>query len=169
MIKRILAAVIAAVMMLSAFTAFAQEAPSNWVYTGNGTHAVLNADGTVAQSGSCNFEATCVPATCLYDGFWVHTCPVCLHSYKGNYIKAVGHHEFTNWLGNRDFTFTEDGTESRMCKVCGEKETRTQADSALYKQILGVKDFDFNYFVNAIKILGNGLITWVKIIIGFFK
>lgn len=169
MIKRILAAVIATVMILCSFTAFAQDAPSNWVYTGNGTHAILNEDGSVAQSGTCDVSATLVPATCLYDGFWVHTCSVCLHSYKSDYVKAVGHHEFTGWVGNRDFTFTEDGTESRVCKACGEKETRTQADSALYKQILGVKDFDFNFFVNAIKILGNALITRVKILIGFFK
>lgn len=169
MTKRILAFAFAALMLFSSVSASAADSNFGpWEFSSNATHTRVSlADPTVTETGECSYSTTHVPATCLYDGFDVNTCTVCQYTYKFNYVPPIGKHDFTDWMSNFDATFKENGTESRICKVCGEKETRTDEDSAYISLLLG--KFDFKLLLNALKSAGGWLVTIVKMIINVVK
>lgn len=56
-------------------------------------------------------------------------------SVLGSYTFEIKHvHTFGEWESNNDETFFKDGNKTRIC-TCGEKETATDENSAIIKQI----------------------------------
>lgn len=156
--KRIFAAMLAALMLMSAFSASAADA--QYTYNGNSTHT--SAAGTEA----CVYTDAVTPATCLYGGFTVHTCEKCGHNYKDTYTVAPGAHQFTIWMIHDDATFTKDATETRRCTVCGETETRNAEGTAGYKMLF---EFDLGVLGDAVKTLFNTVVAWGKLAIDIVK
>ncbi len=168
MIKRILAFALVAIMLLSAIPVSAADGYGPWEFANNGTHQRVSlTDPNDIQTGTCEFQTTVVPTTCLYVGFQVHTCIYCQYSYKDHYAQAVGAHDFTGWLPNGDADFTNDGTETRTCKVCGQTETRTDENSALYNVLLG--DFSFSLLIDAVKSGFGWIVTIGKMVVNVVK
>ncbi len=79
---------------------------------------------TIAATGH-NYTETIVAPTCTEQGYTLHTCTNCEHTYTDNEIAALGH-EFGEWQVITAATCTEVGLEQRTCE-CGETETRTIA------------------------------------------
>ena len=67
-------------------------------------------------------------AACTAEGEKTYTCE-CGHSYTES-IPALGH-SFGAYTYNNDATEDADGTETAVCSVCGEKDTRTAAGTKL--------------------------------------
>jgi len=82
---------------------------------------------TIAATGH-NYTETIVAPTCTEQGYTLHTCTNCEHTYTDNEIAALGH-EFGEWQVVTAATCTEEGQEQRTCE-CGETETRTIAATA---------------------------------------
>lgn len=76
-------------------------------YTGdlicNNCEAVLKKGEIIPATGKHDMEMTVYPPTCGEYGYTLHSCKNCDYSYKDNYVKATGNHEFV------------DG----FCKNCG--------------------------------------------------
>ena len=70
-----------------------------------------------------NYTANVVPATCIADGYTVHTC-ACGDSYTDNPTKATGH-SWEQWLIVKDATTTEEGQNMRICSSCETTEIKT--------------------------------------------
>ncbi len=70
------------------------------------------------------FKTKVVAPTCTDKGYTLHTCTVCKNSYKSDYTDAKGH-KFGNWATTKKATCTTDGTQTKTCSVCGEKQTQT--------------------------------------------
>ena len=66
--------------------------------------------------------------TCVATGIRTFTCS-CGSSYTEN-IPAIGH-SFGTYTYNNDATEQADGTETAICSVCGEKNTRTAAGTKI--------------------------------------
>lgn len=62
-------------------------------------------------------------ATCVEDGFEKYECSIC-HYTKEVVVKAPGH-TWGDWITDSEPTKTEEGSEHRVCSVCGENETRS--------------------------------------------
>ena len=82
---------------------------------------------TIAATGH-NYTETIVAPTCTEQGYTLHTCTNCEHTYTDNEIAALGH-EFGEWQVITAATCAEEGQEQRLCE-CGETETRTIAATA---------------------------------------
>ncbi|MBR6619135.1 MAG: hypothetical protein IKK85_02220, partial [Clostridia bacterium] len=102
---------------------------------------------------NCTYTSTSTASTCLESGYTKHECDVCGHSYIDSETPALGHkwgkwtddangtthtrecdacgekethdHEWGEWTYNEDGTFTENGTKTRACAICGAEETDT--------------------------------------------
>lgn len=61
--------------------------------------------------------------TCTSDGYYVLTCRLCDATWKTVTDKAYGH-RWGSWTVTKQPTCTEDGTETRECDECHEKESR---------------------------------------------
>ena len=82
---------------------------------------------TIAATGH-NYTETIVAPTCTEQGYTLHACTNCEHTYTDNEIAALGH-EFGEWQVITAATCAEEGQEQRTCE-CGETETRTIAATA---------------------------------------
>ena len=92
------------------------------------------------------------PATCTEAGnIAYYTCSVCEKTFSdaegtkevSDVTVAPAGHSFGEWTVTKEATVTEEGTETRTCSKCGEKETRqTERLPLLY--MLGDVDFDEN-------------------------
>ena len=67
-------------------------------------------------------------AACTSEGVKTYSCE-CGHSYTES-IPALGH-SFDAYTYNNDATEDADGTETAVCSVCGEQNTRTAAGTKL--------------------------------------
>lgn len=77
------------------------------------------------------YKITVVPPTCTEDGYTLYKCS-CGRWYteKG---KAKTGHKWKEWAVTVVPTASTEGTEERVCEVCGEKETRTVEKAELAK------------------------------------
>ena len=77
------------------------------------------------------YKITVVPPTCTEDGYTLYKCS-CGRWYteKG---KAKTGHKWKEWAVTVMPTASTEGTEERVCEVCGEKETRTVEKAELAK------------------------------------
>ena len=64
-------------------------------------------------------------STCAAEGVLTYTCS-CGDSYTES-IPKLTTHTFGNWTTTKAATCTTDGTQTRMCSVCGKTETKTIA------------------------------------------
>ena len=82
-------------------------------------------DSTVEDT----FTETTKTPTCTAQGGTVLTCRDCGYSYMTDPVPALGH-SFGEYVYDNNSSCTEDGTQTRKCTVCGEKETITAPDTA---------------------------------------
>ena len=64
------------------------------------------------------------PATCTVDGYSRTVCTVCGTVTDYQFLPATGHQYDDAWTVEKAATCTEEGTESRTCKNCDNKESR---------------------------------------------
>lgn len=76
---------------------------------------------TIAATGH-NYTETIVAPTCTEQGYTLHTCTNCEHTYTDNEIVALGH-EFGEWEIDVDPTYTQEGSKHRTCTRCDAEET----------------------------------------------
>lgn len=76
---------------------------------------------TIAATGH-NYTETIVAPTCTEQGYTLHTCTNCEHTYTDNEIAALGH-EFGEWEIDVDPTYTQEGSKHRTCTRCDTEET----------------------------------------------
>ncbi len=76
---------------------------------------------TIAATGH-NYTETLVAPTCTEQGYTLHTCTNCEHTYTDNEIAALGH-EFGEWEIDVDPTYTQEGSKHRTCTRCDAEET----------------------------------------------
>ena len=119
----------------------------------NGSHSKTCYNCGVEEKENCTYTATSTASTCLETGYTKHECDVCGHSYIDSETEALGHkwgkwtddangtshtrecdacgekethdHEWGEWTYNEDGTFSENGTKTRACAICGAEETDT--------------------------------------------
>ena len=119
----------------------------------NGSHSKTCCNCGVEEKENCTYTATSTASTCLESGYTKHECDVCGHSYIDSETPALGHkwgewtddangtshtrecdacgekethdHEWGEWTYNEDGTFSENGTKTRACAICGAEETDT--------------------------------------------
>lgn len=126
---------------------------STYSTNANGSHSKTCCNCGVEEKENCTYTATTTASTCLESGYTKHECDVCGHSYIDSETPALGHkwgkwtddangtshtrecdacgekethdHEWGEWTYNEDGTFTENGTKTRVCAICGAEETDT--------------------------------------------
>ena len=119
----------------------------------NGSHSKTCYNCGVEEKENCTYTSTSTESTCLETGYTKNECDVCGHSYIDSETQALGHkwgkwtddangtthtrecdacgekethdHEWGEWTYNEDGTFTENGTKTRACAICGAEETDT--------------------------------------------
>lgn len=117
----------------------------------NGSHSRTCCNCGVEEKENCTYTSTSTASTCLESGYTKHECDVCGHSYIDSETQALGHkwgkwtsdangtshtrvcdacgekethdHEWGEWTYNEDGTFSENGTKTRACAICGAEET----------------------------------------------
>ena len=77
-----------------------------------------------------NYTSVVTPSTCTAAGYTTYTCTRCQDSYVDDYTAVLGH-DFKNYVSNNNATCTANGTETGTCTRCPEKDTKTEANSAL--------------------------------------
>lgn len=70
-----------------------------------------------------SYTANVVPATCVADGYTVHSCS-CGDNYTDSTVQATGH-SWGQWLIVKDATTTEEGQNMRVCTSCEATEIKT--------------------------------------------
>ena len=78
----------------------------------------------------CNFVTQKTPATCTKEGYTLHVCTVCGHTFKDTYEDALGHKE-TDWIIDEDPTCTKEGTKHTECERCGKNPLQTETISKI--------------------------------------
>ena len=62
--------------------------------------------------------------TCTAQGYTTYTCTLCGDSYNDNFKNATGH-SWGEWKTTAAAECEKDGTQTRQCKNCTEKQTQT--------------------------------------------
>lgn len=75
------------------------------------------------------YKITTVQPTCTEDGYTLYKCS-CGRWYTEKGKEKTGH-KWKDWMVTVMPTASTEGTEERVCEVCGEKETRTLEKEAL--------------------------------------
>ena len=75
------------------------------------------------------YKITIVQPTCTEDGYTLYKCS-CGRWYTEKGKEKIGH-KWKEWTVTVMPTASTEGTEERVCEVCGEKETRTLDKAAL--------------------------------------
>ena len=83
------------------------------------------------------YTAVATPPTCTEEGYTTYTC-TCGESYVDDYVSATGH-TLGTWSYNGDAEYTsssnyQNGTQTRICTVCGETETIEAPNTALLRR-----------------------------------
>lgn len=84
----------------------------------------------VGEALGHEYEVTEASATCTTGGYATYACIRCDHSYKSDYVDALGH-SFENYVADGDATCTEDGTKTAKCERCDATETIANIGGAL--------------------------------------
>ena len=93
------------------------------------TGAPVTEPETTTTAHTHNYSSSITKeAACTSEGVKTYSCE-CGHSYTES-IPALGH-SFGAYTYNNDATEDADGTETAVCSVCGEKDTRTSAGTKL--------------------------------------
>ena len=71
---------------------------------------------TIEATGH-DYEVTVVPASCTEEGYTLHRCKNCEHSYKDD-VQPVLSHTAGDWITINEPTCTEDGLRCKYCSVC---------------------------------------------------
>lgn len=126
---------------------------SGYSTNANGSHSKTCYNCGVEEKENCTYTSTSTASTCLESGYTKNECDVCGHSYIDSETQALGHkwgkwtddangtshtrecdacgekethdHEWGEWTYNEDGTFSENGTKTRACAICGAEETDT--------------------------------------------
>lgn len=85
----------------------------------------FDANGKCTECGyRCkhSYKDTVVAPTCTQEGYTVHTCSICGHTYRSDPVPAAGH----SFVGKVETSAacTENGMERFVCSNCGESYTR---------------------------------------------
>ena len=75
------------------------------------------------SDGGHSYDAVVTDPTCTKQGYTTYTCPVCVYSYVGSCVPALGH-QMSEWSQTKAPTCTEAGSERRDCARCDHFETR---------------------------------------------
>ncbi len=86
------------------------------------TCACGHTETRVLQSEGHDYEATVVEPTCTEQGYTEYVCQTCGHSYRDDFVDALGH-SYGEWKVTKEATCTKNGEETRTC-ACGHTETR---------------------------------------------
>ena len=70
-------------------------------------------------------ESVVAPA-CEEEGYTLHECARCGDSYQDTFVPAVGH-AYGDWETVKEATCTTDGSQKRVCKVCGKEDIQAIA------------------------------------------
>lgn len=70
--------------------------------------------------------------TCTEEGYNLYTCIRCGSSFKSDFVSAVSH-VWGDYISDNNATYVLNGTKTRICKVCGTKETVVDENSILQK------------------------------------
>ena len=73
-----------------------------------------------------DYSDTVVAPTCEEEGYTLHECTRCGDSYQDQFVPAAGH-DYGEWETVTEATCTTDGSQKRVCKVCGNEETQVIA------------------------------------------
>ena len=92
------------------------------------TEAETTTEETTTEHVHSYTSGITTEATCTSEGIMTYTCE-CGDTYTEG-IPAAGH-SFGAYTYNNDATEDADGTETAVCSVCGEKDTRTSAGTKL--------------------------------------
>ncbi len=87
------------------------------IYCGRQNSAVMPALGH-------DYVEIIVEPDCVNEGYTLHECSRCKLSHKDGFVEALGH-DYGDWYTVKPATCTEEGSEARVCSVCGAEELRT--------------------------------------------
>ena len=73
-----------------------------------------------------DYSDTVVAPTCEEEGYTLHECTRCGDSYQDQFVPAAGH-DYGEWETVTEATCTTDGSQKRVCKVCGNEEIQVIA------------------------------------------
>jgi uncharacterized protein YgiM (DUF1202 family) len=71
-----------------------------------------------------SYKAVVIAPTCKDKGYTKNSCELCGHSYNSNETNQLSH-SWGDWSVIKKPSFTETGLDAKVCKLCGEQETRT--------------------------------------------
>lgn len=74
----------------------------------------------IKQALGHSFKAEITAPTCTEMGFTTYTCERCGETYKGDYVKPLGHKE-SDWIIDKEPTTDSEGSRHKECENCGEK------------------------------------------------
>lgn len=85
-----------------------------------------------------NYKAVVTKPTCTEKGYTTHTCLRCGESYIDNEVSVLGH-SYGQWTYNGDSEYIsssnyKNGTQTKTCSVCDEKETVEAPNTALLRR-----------------------------------
>lgn len=142
-----------------------------------GNHKVVHTDTAIGHAYDNTCDKTCNngcgfvrPIQHKYDNDCDANCNVCgtprtvTHKYTNSCDATCNvcgtprqaGHTFGAYVYNNDATTTKDGTKTRTCSACGEKETVTAAGTKLNNPFVDVKDSEF-YTTPVIWAVENGI------------
>ncbi len=93
-----------------------------WFEDEEGTILIEDHDSVIIPMTDHTYKSATAEPTCTEEGYTIHTCSVCNHSYIDSYVDPTGH-SFSEWGVTKNPTCTEKGEETRSC-ACGEIEIR---------------------------------------------
>jgi len=70
-----------------------------------------------------DYAETVVAPACEEEGYTLHECTRCGDSYRDGFVPALGH-DYGEWETITEATCTTDGSQKRVCKVCGAEDTQ---------------------------------------------
>ena len=74
----------------------------------------------LAQALGHSYKVEVTAPTCTEMGYTTCTCERCGESYKGDYVKPLGHKE-SDWIIDKEPTTDNEGSRHKECENCGEK------------------------------------------------
>ena len=69
-----------------------------------------------------DYVSEVVPSTCAEQGYTLHTCSVCGHSYTDTFVETTAH-DMGDWVTTLDATCAAEGEKRRDCANCDYFET----------------------------------------------
>lgn len=125
--KRILTVLFVGAFAISTLSGCGKSEPATT--TSESETVTENAESETEAPHEHNYtEEVTKEATCIEEGEKTFTCE-CGDTYTEE-IPVTGH-DFAEYVSNEDATYEADGTETAICSVCGETDTRVAEGSML--------------------------------------